>query len=119
MVVEKESIKCEAIFSENRKMRYFWSQCWNKIKPMACIIMLHPCEADCLVYDTTSYLAQNQIANLDVYGGVVIVNIYSKLTNKLNLRWDSDEELNGEDNDTYIKKAAAECETVILGAQVP
>lgn len=114
MKTEKETIRCEAIFSDDHTHRYSWKQVWNKDKPLACVIMLNPCMADCLIYDTTSYLVQNNIASLETYGGVEILNIYSKITSKLNLRWDSDEDLNGSDNDTYIKKAAAECDIVIL-----
>ena len=114
MITEKETVKCEAVFNEERTHRYLWKQVWNKDKPLACVVMLNPANADCLIYDTTSYLVQNNIARLDTYGGVVIVNIYSKITSKLNLRWDSDEELNDSENDTYIKKAATECDIVIL-----
>ena len=114
MITEKETIKCEAVFNEERTHRYLWKQVWNKDKPLACVVMLNPCAADCLIYDTTTYLVVNNIASMDRFGGAEIVNIYSKLTSKLNLRWDSDEELNGSDNDTYIQKAAAECDTVIL-----
>lgn len=114
MITEKETIKCEAVFNEERTHRFLWKQVWNKDKPLACVIMLNPCAADCLIYDTTTYLCVNNIASLEIYGGVEIVNIYSKLTSKLNLRWESDEELNCSENDTYIRKSAAECETVIL-----
>jgi hypothetical protein len=114
MITEKQSIKCEVVYSDETKQhRLQWSQIWDKNKPIACVIMLNPCAADCLIYDTTTYLVQNNIASLEKYGGVHIVNIYSKLTSKLNLRWDSDEELNDPDNDTYIKKCAAESEIVV------
>jgi hypothetical protein len=44
----------------------------------------------------------------------VVVNLYSKLTVKLHFRWNGDDDLNDAENDTYILKAAEECETVIL-----
>ena len=54
------------------------------------------------------------MARLENYGGVQIVNLYSLLTPKLNFRWNSDEDLNAPENDEYIKKAANECEVVVL-----
>ena len=116
MSIEKTVIKCEVVFDdlEPHQHRFMWKRIWDKDKPLACVLMLNPANADCLIYDTTSYLVQNNIASLDTYGGVAIVNIYSKITSKLNLRWDSDEELNDSENNTYIKNAAAECDIVIL-----
>ncbi|MBR2724269.1 MAG: DUF1643 domain-containing protein, partial [Ruminococcus sp.] len=87
---------------------------WDKDKPMATVVMLNPCHADNIITDTTTALVVNNVARLEKYGGVNIVNLYSLLTNKLNFRWNSDEDLNDPENDTYIKKAAEESEAVIL-----
>ena len=114
MITEKDTIKCEAVFNEDRTHRYLWKRVWNKDKPLAAVIMLNPCMADTLTMDTTTFLVVNNVAKLDRFGGVVIVNLYSMLTGKLNFRWNSDEDLNGPENDNYICKAAAESETVIL-----
>lgn len=114
MITEKDTIKCESIFNETRTHRYLWKRVWDKDKPMATVIMLNPCLADNIITDTTTSLVVNNIARLEEYGGVVIVNLYSLLIGKLNFRWFSDEDLIGEDNDNCIKKAAEESETVIL-----
>ena len=114
MITEKETVKCESVFNEERTHRYLWKRVWNKDKPLACVIMINPCMADCIVMDTTTYLVVNNIASLEEYGGVEIVNLYSKLTQKLQMRWCSDEELFDDNNDVYIKKAAEECEVIIL-----
>lgn len=111
---EKETIRCEAIFNEEHTHRYLWRRVWNKDKPLACVIMLNACCADTLITDTTTTLVVNNIARLEKYGGVEIVNLYSLLTNKLNFRWNSDEMLNDAENDTYIRKSAEACEIVIL-----
>lgn len=113
-MTEKDTIRCESVFNEDRTHRYLWKRVWDKDKPLAAVIMLNPCMADNLTMDTTTFLVVNNIARLEEYGGVEIVNLYSLLTNKLNFRWNSDEDLNGPDNDTYIKKAALEAEAVIL-----
>ena len=91
MIPEKETLKCEAVFNEERTHRYLWKRVWNKDKPLACVIMINPCMADCIVMDTTTYLVVNNIASLEEYGGVEIVNLYSILTTKLNFKQNSDE----------------------------
>ena len=114
MITEKDTIRCEAVFNEDRTHRYLWKRVWNKDKPLAAVIMLNPCMADTLTMDTTTFLVVNNVAKLDRFGGVVIVNLFSMLTGKLNFRWNSDEDLNGPENDHYISRAIAESETVIL-----
>ena len=81
---------------------------------MAAVICLQPSLSDNIIQDTTTALTVNNIARLEVYGGVMILNLYSMLTNKLSFRYNSDEELNHKENDACILKAAAECDTIIL-----
>ena len=114
MITEKETIKCEVVFNEERTHRFSWKRVWNKDKPMVSVIMLNPCSADCVVTDTTTSLVVNNVAALEKYGGVEIVNLYSMLTSKLNFRWNSDNDLNHPENDNYIITAAKESETVIV-----
>ena len=114
MITEKDTIRCEAIFDDTHTHRFSWKRVWNKDKPLAAVVMLNPAQSDNYVTDNTTALVINNIARLESFGGVVIVNLYSMLTNKLNFRWHSDEDLNAPENDHYIKKAADECETVIL-----
>ena len=114
MITEKEVIKCEAIFNDDHTHRYLWKRVWDKDKPMATVIMLNPCLSDNIVTDTTTTLVVNNIARLETYGGVIIVNLYSMLASKLNFRHNSDEDLNGEGNDKFIRKAAEEALIVIL-----
>lgn len=114
MKIEKETIKCEAVFSDDRKNRYSWRRIWDKEKPTACVIMLNPCMADTIICDTTTYLVVNNIARLETFGGVEIVNLFSRVTNKLNFKWNAINELTDETNDEYIKKAASEANVIIL-----
>ena len=106
MITEKDTIKCEAIFNDEHTHRYLWRRVWNKEKPMVCVIMLNPCIADTIITDTTTTLVVNNIARLETFGGVEIVNLYSLVTNKLNFRWNSDEMLNDAESDNYIKNSA-------------
>ena len=114
MITEKDTIKCESIFNDDRTHRFLWKRVWNKDKPLMAVIMLNPCHSDNIVTDTTTSLVVNNVARLEEYGGVEILNLYSLLTPKLNFRWNDDSDLNHEDNDSYIKKAAEECKTVLL-----
>ena len=114
MLNEKDTIKCESIFNDERTHRFWWKRVWDAKKPIACVIMLNPCIADNLLMDTTSYLVVNNIANLEDYGGVIIVNLFSRLTSKLNFKWNGVEDYNMPENDDYIRKAAEESEVVIL-----
>ena len=114
MLTEKDTIKCEAIFNDEHTHRYLWRRVWNKDKPIVCVIMLNPCIADTIIIDTTTTLVVNNIARLETFGGVEIVNLYSIVTNKLNFRWNSDEMLNDESSNDYLKKSAEDCDIVIL-----
>ena len=114
MIVEKDNIRCEAVFDENHIHRFLWKRVWDKNKPLAAVLMLNPNLSDNIVTDTTTTLVVNNIARLEEYGGVIIVNLYSKLTGKLNFRWNDDHELNHPENDTHILKAAEEARIVIL-----
>ena len=114
MITEKDTIRCEAVFNEEHTHRFLWKRVWNKDKPLAAVVMLNPCQADNIVTDTTTSLVVNNIARLEEFGGIVVVNLFSLLTSKLNFRWNSDEDLNDAENDSYIKKAAEECSHVIL-----
>ena len=114
MKIEKETIRCEAVFNEEHTHRYLWKRIWNKDKALAAVIMLNPCMADTIVIDTTTFLVVNNLAALERFGGVEIVNLYSKLTSKLNFRWNTDQELNEEENNSYIQQAAAECSEIII-----
>ena len=112
MINEKATIKCEAIYNEDKTHRLLWKRVWNKELPVACVIMINPCLADTVLTDTTTYLVVNNIARLGEFGGVTIVNLFSLLTPKLHFR--SEVDINDYSNDQYIKKAADEASVVIL-----
>ena len=114
MITEKDTIKSEAIFNDDRTHRLLWKRVWDKDKPLATVIMLNPALADTILTDTTTYLVVNNIARMETYGGVNIVNLFSLLTPKLQFRGIDDEEINIPENDDFIKKAAEESEAIIL-----
>ena len=114
MITEKDVIKCESVYSDDRSHRFLLKRVWNKDKPLVAVIALNPCCADNIFSDLTTNLIMNNVARLEHYGGVEIVNLFSMLTPKLNFRWNSPAELNDLQNDSYILKAAEECQIVIL-----
>ena len=113
-VKETSTIKAEAYFNKEHTHRYLWRRVWDKDKPLACVITLNPCMADTIIMDTTTFLIVNNVANLEKYGGVEIVNLFSMLTKRLNFRWNSSEEMTDETNDGFIQKSASDCESVII-----
>ena len=115
MITEKSVIKCEAIFNQEHTHRFSWRRVWGKdSKGVAAIIMLNPAMSDDIVMDTTSSLVVNNIARLEQFSGVEVLNLYSLLTSKLNFRWNSDEDLNQRENDDYIRKAAESSPCIIV-----
>lgn len=115
MVTEESVIKCEAIFNQEHTHRFSWKRVWGKDnKGAAAVIMLNPAQSDDIVMDTTSSLVVNNIARLEQFSGVEVLNLYSLLTSKLNFRWNSDEDLNQPENDDYIQKAAASSPYIIV-----
>ena len=112
MITEKDTIKCEAVFNDDKTHRFLWRQVWDSKKPLACVIMINPCLADTKMLDTTTFLTLNNISRLGDYGGVTIVNLFSLLTPKLH--FNSTSKPNDEFNDSYIKNAADEASVVIL-----
>ena len=49
MITEKDTIKCESIFNEERTHRYLWKRVWDKDKPLISVIMLNPSQADNII----------------------------------------------------------------------
>lgn len=114
MLITKDVIKCECVYSDDNKHRLYFKKVWDKTKPCAAIITIHPASADNILLDQTTHLATNGIARLEKYGGIIVVNLFSLLTSKLETRWARDIDINDPDNDNYIKKAVDEASIVIF-----
>ena len=114
MLIEKDTIKAESHFNDERTHRYLCKRTWNKDKPSLAVIALNANFSDNIINDTTTGLIINNVARLESYGSVHILNLYSVLTNKLNFRYNSDDDLNHKENDAQILKSAEECDKVVL-----
>ena len=104
MLVEKDTIKCEAVFDDDKTHRFLWKRVWNKDKPVISVIALNPSLSDNIITDTTTALIVNNVAELGEYGGVEILNLFSVLTPKLRIA-EIEENLDDEVNDSYILKS--------------
>ena len=102
MLTETTTIKSKAIFSDDKKHRVLLRKEWNRDKKSAMIIMINPNKADTLNHDLTTMLVINNLNKLD-FGSVNIVNLYSRITEKLYLRFNSDEDLIHSDTDKIIE----------------
>lgn len=80
MITEKRTIKCEAIFNEEHTHRFSWKRIWGKDKGIAAVIMLNPAQSDDIIMDTTSSLVVNNIARLEQYSGVEVLNLWDRHT---------------------------------------
>ena len=114
MITEKDTIRCEAVFNDDKTHRLVWKQVWNKDKPMACVIMLNPSMSDTIICDLTTSLVVNNVARLESYGGVFIVNLFTILTPKLQMRFAQDTDINDYENDNYILKCCEQSDVIIL-----
>ena len=113
MKTETSTIKSKALFSDDKKHRLLLSKTWNKDGKTATIIMINPNAADTVAMDLTTMLVINNLNALG-FGSVNIVNLYSMITNKLNLRFNSDDDLIDKDTDKIITQYAEMSDAVII-----
>ncbi|WP_195513947.1 DUF1643 domain-containing protein [Turicibacter sanguinis] len=112
-VIERRgSIRSEAVFSDDYTHRFILRKEWNKEKKKAVVIMIQPNTSDPYELDLTTVRVINNLNRLD-YGYVDLVNTYSLITKKLNLRINEDD-LVREENDGYIIRACTKTDAVIL-----
>lgn len=111
-VIQKSSLRTEAVFNDEMTHRYILKKEWNKNKPKATIIMINPSTADEMEMDMTTMNVINNLNRLD-YGAVDIVNLFSLICPKISMKY-SMSELVDRDNDIYIEKSALRSDIVII-----
>ncbi len=112
-MTEKSTIDCEAVFDESRSHRFLWKRVWKKDLPIACVVTLNPNSDDCFELDLTSMLILNNVYRLQKFGGVCVVNLFSKITGKLTRDDYTEDEMHAK-NIKHIKKAAEGSDVVIV-----
>ena len=113
MKTENTTIKSKALFSDDGKHRLLLNKTWNKDGKSAAIIMINPNTADTVTMDLTTMLVMNNLNDLG-FGSVSVLNLYSMITGKLNLRFNSDNDLIDSDNDKIIVQYAEMSDAVII-----
>ena len=101
-VIQKSSLRTEAVFNDEMTHRYILKKEWNKNKPKATIVMINPSSANEMEIDMTTMNVINNLNRLD-YGAVDIVNLFSLICPKISMKY-SMSELVDVDNDIYIEK---------------
>lgn len=113
MQTDTTILKSKAMFSDDGKHRLLLRHEWNAEKKSAMIIMINPNTADTLCMDMTTMLVLNNLYKLG-FGSVNIVNLYSRITPKLSLRFNSDDDLIAKECDEIIEQYAAMSDAIII-----
>lgn len=101
------------MFSDDGQHRFLLRKEWDNQKKSAMIIMINPNTADTLNYDLTTMFVINNLNKLG-FGTVNIVNLYSRIMEKLSLRFNSDENLLENDTDRIIEQYASMSDAIII-----
>ncbi|MDN8839584.1 DUF1643 domain-containing protein [Staphylococcus aureus] len=108
----KSTLETEAIFSDDQQHRYLLKKTWDSEKQTLTIITMYPNFMGLLSIDLTTQLIMNKVSEMDAFGSINFVNLYSNITTPLNLKHLE----NAYDNhtDIQIMKAVKESDEVIL-----
>ncbi|HDT6171379.1 TPA: DUF1643 domain-containing protein [Staphylococcus aureus] len=109
----KNTLETEAIFSDDQQHRYLLKKTWDSEKQTLTIITMYPHYDGIINIDLTTQLIMNKVSEMDAFGSIYFVNLYSNITTPINLKH---LEENAYDNHTNIQimKAVKESDEVIL-----
>ena len=113
MKTNKSIMHTEAVFTQEGQHRLLLKKEWDNQKPTASVIMINPHTADTFYTDTTTMYTLNNLYSLG-YGVANLLNLYTRICERLMLRFNSDEDLLDPQNDDIILKCAAESDSVII-----
>lgn len=102
----------DAVFSINRKYRYWLKRQWDSSKPSVNFICLNPSYADENVDDrmVTKCVTQAKILG---FGSIEMTNLFAFIETKGNKLYKIDDPV-GKMNDYYLLKTAKKCDKVIV-----
>ncbi|MBU7217638.1 DUF1643 domain-containing protein [Staphylococcus gallinarum] len=107
----KSTLETEAIFSDDQQHRYLLKKTWDSEKQTITIITMYPHYDGILNIDLTTQLIMNKVSEMETFGSVNFVNLYSNITTHINIK-----HLDAYDKhtDIQIMKAVKESDEVIL-----
>ncbi|HHD0803737.1 TPA: DUF1643 domain-containing protein [Staphylococcus aureus] len=108
----KSTLQTEAIFSDDQQHRYLLKKTWDSEKQTITIITMYPNYTGLLRIDLTTQLIMNKVSEMDAFGSINFVNLYSNITTPINLK--HLENAYDKHTDIQIMKAVKESDEVIL-----
>ncbi|MDW4255781.1 hypothetical protein BUZ08_09515 [Staphylococcus gallinarum] len=109
----KNTLETEAIFSDDQQHRYLLKKTWDSEKQTLTIITMYPHYDGILNIDLTTQLIMNKVSEMDAFGSINFVNLYSNITTSINLKH-LEENAYDKHTDIQIMKAVKESDVVIL-----
>lgn len=103
-----------AVFSINRKYRFYLSRVWDKLLPCLAYVMLNPSTADAFKNDPTVERCQRRAMSLG-FGSYSVTNIFAYRSTQPNALTLPNIEPIGEGNDEWITFAAGRSKKVVVG----
>lgn len=108
----KNTLETEAIFSDDQQHRYLLKKTWDKDKQVITIITMYPHYDGVLDIDLTTQLIMNKVSEMDAFGSINFMNLYSNITTPINLK--HLENAYDKHTEIQIMKAVKESDEVIL-----
>ena len=111
-----QNIQCiletEAIFSDDNQHRYLLKKTWDKDKKIISVITCYPNLEGTKKLDLTTQLIMNKVVEMDEFGSIHFVNLYSNITTPINIK--HLENSHDKHTDIQIMKAVKESDKVLL-----
>lgn len=108
----KSTLETEAIFSDDQQHRYLLKKKWDSEKQTITIITMYSHYDGILNIDLTTQLIMNKVSEMEAFGTIHFVNLYSNITTPINLK--HLENAYDKHTDIQIMKAVKESDEVIL-----
>ncbi|MDK9859678.1 DUF1643 domain-containing protein [Staphylococcus equorum] len=108
----KSTLETEAMFSDDQQHRYLLKKTWDSEKQTLTIITMYPHYDGILNIDLTTQLIMNKVSEMDAFGSINFVNLYSNITTHINLKYSKI--AYDKHTDIQIMKAVKESDEVIL-----
>lgn len=108
----KNTLETEAIFSDDQQHRYLLKKTWDSEKQTLTIVTMYPDYDGILNIDLTTQLTMNKVSEMDSFGSINFVNLYSNITTLFNLKYSKN--AYDKHTDIHIMKVVKESDEVIL-----